>query len=59
MEALMARMPVWNATSSMAFAIMLISWALALMLSMAEVRESICWLASWTRWAISSVLARV
>ena len=45
-EALRARRLVWNAISSMALAIFVICWALALMLSMAEERSDICVLAS-------------
>ena len=55
----MARMLVWKAISSMALAILVISWALALMSSMAPEREDMRVLASRTRWAISSVLSLV
>ena len=58
-EALMARMPVWKATSSMALAIWVIRWALSLMPSMARERASMRVLASWMHWAISPVLVRV
>ena len=52
-------MLVWKAISSIALAIFVISWALELILSIASEREVILAFASWTRWAISSDLARV
>ena len=58
-DALSARMPVWNAISSISFAILVIFRVLPLISSMAWESASIRAFASWMHWEISSVFLRV